>query len=217
MSNELIKRIISSLLILPLVIFIIIKGSFYFNITLLLIFLISVYEWLNISKNSFFSFIGIIFLAFSLMTIYQIRFNLHSDYIYLLLILIICIGSDVGGFIFGKIIKGPKLTKISPNKTYSGMMGSFILPILIIYLLSEKNFSFFKITLDLKNILFIFYVSLISQLGDLVISFFKRTANLKNTGKLIPGHGGLLDRIDGMIFAFPFSYLIILILDINIL
>tara|TARA_B100001057_G_scaffold306524_1_gene306657 strand:- start:530 stop:958 length:429 start_codon:yes stop_codon:yes gene_type:complete len=123
----------------------------------------------------------------------------------LLFLLLICICSDVGGFIFGKTFKGKKLTKISPNKTISGSLGSFILPLILVpiffYLFLEK-FDFFQLlTLTIL-------VSLICQLGDLFISFLKRKANVKDTGDLLPGHGGILDRIDGIIFALPFGLIL---------
>ena len=122
----------------------------------------------------------------------------------------------MGGFIFGKIFKGPKLTSISPNKTYSGVIGSYLFSLVSIY--------FYIIILDLKYssnfiikiIFFTLLISTISQIGDLLISYIKRMSNLKDTGSLIPGHGGILDRIDGMIFAFPFSYIIFSLNLINL-
>ena len=96
------------------------------------------------------------------------------------------------------------------------MIGSFILPVLVVYLTSKNVSSIFLLDFNLKIIFFVSFISLISQLGDLVISYFKRIIKIKDTGYLIPGHGGLLDRIDGMIFAFPFSYLVVLIMNINI-
>lgn len=210
MNSELLKRIISSLLILPIVIFVIVKGSYYFIFFLILCLIISIYEWFKISKKNIYLYGGVFFLFISFYSIYQIRFSLNSDYMYLSLILIICVGSDLGGYIFGKFFKGPKLSKISPNKTYTGMIGSFIFPfILIHFLLSYINVNH-VINFNIQSIFFIIIVSSISQFGDLVISYFKRISNIKDTGNIIPGHGGLLDRIDGMIFAFPFSYFIIL-------
>ena len=124
-----------------------------------------------------------------------------------LFVVIICISTDIGGYVFGKSFKGPKLTKYSPNKTFAGVFGGFAFSITSMLIasniLSGPNFS-------VKLILFILMISFISQLGDIIISYFKRISNLKDTGKIIPGHGGLLDRIDGMIFAFPFSYIFIL-------
>ena len=216
MINNLLKRIISSILILPLVLFVVFKGSIYFIFFLIFCLVISIYEWSNISKKNNYLYVGILFLFFSFYTIYQLRFNVSNDYMYLLLILIICICNDLGGFVFGKILKGPKLSKISPNKTYSGMVGSFILPFLVIFLFSKIISINYTIDFNTNTTIFIITVSAISQLGDLVISYFKRVSNLKDTGNIIPGHGGILDRIDGMIFAFPFAYLTILITNIKI-
>ena len=124
-----------------------------------------------------------------------------------MIVITTCISTDLGGYIFGKIFKGPKLTKISPNKTYSGVYGSFILPIVFVTLILQNSFFLIKISLDL--IIFIVLISLVSQIGDITVSYFKRLSKIKNTGKVIPGHGGLLDRIDGMLFAIPFSYILL--------
>ena len=111
---------------------------------------------------------------------------------------------------FGKTLKGPKLTRISPNKTFSGFFGSLFLAVIIIFsllkFLNVKNL--FKDSFDIELFLIILVISLISQIGDIIISYFKRLSKIKNTGKIIPGHGGLLDRIDGMIFAFPIYYIL---------
>ena len=120
-------------------------------------------------------------------------------------IIVICISTDIGGYIFGKIFNGPKLTKISPKKTYAGMIGSFILAIV-------TGYSYVKFTSEieisqLEILLSIFFISFISQIGDLIISYFKRKAKIKHTSNIIPGHGGLLDRIDGLIFVFLILYL----------
>ena len=119
----------------------------------------------------------------------------------------------MGGYILGKLLKGPKLTKISPNKTYSGLIGGYIFSIIFIniflnysYLLNLKNIEF-----DMMIFIIVILVSSFSQVGDIIISYFKRLSKIKDTGKIIPGHGGILDRVDGMIFAFPFSYLIYLL------
>ena len=127
--------------------------------------------------------------------------------IFFLYIISICFLTDIGGYVFGKLIGGKKLSKISPNKTISGTIGSFIFSIfpLILFL----KFSSLNIIFDLNNILLCLSVSLISQLGDLFVSFFKRKAKIKDTGKLLPGHGGVLDRVDGIIFAVPFTYFLL--------
>ena len=208
MSLEFIKRILSSIILLPFTFFIIVEGSFIFVTFIIVCLFISIYEWNNMSKEKKYNKIGFIFLFFSFLCIYDLRINSDDDYITFLFIVFVCISTDIGGYIFGKLFKGPKLTKYSPNKTFAGMIGSFIFSIFSIFvfinIFSELNFS-------VKLIIFTVMISLISQIGDIIVSYFKRKSNIKDTGNIIPGHGGLLDRIDGMIFAFPFSYLLILI------
>ena len=127
--------------------------------------------------------------------------------LFFIYIISICCFTDIGGYAFGKIIGGRKLTKISPNKTVSGTIGSFIFS--IIPLIFFYNFSHLNLEFNFKNVLFNLIVSLISQLGDLFISYIKRKANVKDTGKILPGHGGVLDRVDGIIFAVPISYFLL--------
>ena len=206
MSKELTKRILSSIILIPITLFFIIKGSFLFIFFLSICLGITIYEWHMMSKKKFYRIFGFIFLFISFYTIYKLRID--NDYRFLLFVTIICVSTDVGGYIFGKIFKGPKLTKFSPNKTYAGMIGGYSLSIisatiLINFYVSEK--------FSIKWFIFVILISTISQLGDIIISYFKRLSKIKDTGKIIPGHGGLLDRVDGMIFAFPFSYLIFLI------
>ena len=123
---------------------------------------------------------------------------------------IICVSTDIGGYVFGNIFKGPKLTKISPKKTYSGVIGSFLLSLIFTNLFLDflSNVETFEFTKEM--FLFILLVSLVSQIGDIIISYFKRKSKIKDTGIIIPGHGGILDRIDGMIFALPFAYVFFL-------
>ena len=211
MSSELIKRIFSSIILLPILIYIILKGSVYFNILLLTCFLISIYEWNNIAKKKNTKFYGLFFLIISFYSIYKLRNEFYGEYNLLFFALVVCISTDLGGYIFGKIFKGPKLTKISPQKTYSGVIGSFI----TCYLFSINYYYYFKNFFSNNSVIeisiIIIVLSSVSQLGDLIISYYKRNSNLKDTGKLIPGHGGILDRIDGMIFVFPFFYFLIVI------
>ena len=208
MLDEILKRIISSMVLLFLTFFCIIKGSYFFTILLVVIFLLSSVEWHNMSKNKSYYFFGFIYLIISLFCVFKLRFDFVSDASLFLLITIICILTDIGGFIFGKIFKGPKLIKYSPNKTYSGLIGSFFLAYTIIPL--NYFIDFTSENSLLKISIFIFIVSGTSQLGDILISYFKRASKIKDTGSIIPGHGGILDRIDGMLFAFPMSYLMIL-------
>ena len=209
MKNEIYKRVFSSILLIPLALFFIIKGSFFLIFFLISCFIITSYEWHLMTKKNKFSSIGYIFFIFSFYSVFELRNNLQGDYFYILLVTIICVGTDVGGYLFGKIFKGPKLTKISPNKTFSGMFGGFFLSLIFTFIyINNLNFTETKIDITLEFIFIILLISAISQLGDIIISYYKRLSKIKDTGKIIPGHGGLLDRIDGMIFAFPFSYLI---------
>ena len=131
----------------------------------------------------------------------------------ILIILSVCILSDIGGYVFGKLIGGRKLTKISPNKTISGAVGSFICSLIpiIYFFYYQSNYSMYY-SFEFKYLFLIcvifLLISLVCQLGDLFISYFKRRSKLKDTGKILPGHGGLLDRIDGIIFAVPFGILL---------
>ena len=208
MIREFEKRLLSSIILIFISIFLIVKGSVFFVFFLSVLFLAASYEWYKMNKkNNLLKFFGIIFLFISFYTTLEIRKNYNlNDF---LLIITICISTDIGGYVFGKIFKGPKLTRISPNKTYSGAFGGFLLSLIAgliftnYFLIDRKIFNE-----DLFLLILILSISMISQIGDLIISYFKRKAKLKDTGKIIPGHGGLLDRIDGMIFVFPICYLI---------
>lgn len=209
-KEEIIKRILSSIILLPTVLFFIIKGSFLFNFFIFICFLITTYEWLKLSKNNLLKLFGTIFIVISFYTIFKIRNEFDRDYFHLLLVVIICVSTDIGGYVFGNIFKGPKLTKISPKKTYSGVIGSFLLSLIFTNLFLDflSNVETFEFTKEM--FLFILLVSLVSQIGDIIISYFKRKSKIKDTGTIIPGHGGILDRIDGMIFALPFAYVFFL-------
>jgi len=211
MNSEFFKRIVSSIILIPITLFFLIKGGFFFNIFVIICFFITTYEWHNMSKNKSYNIYGILFLILSFYSIYLLRNSFEETYIYLLLVILICSLTDIGGYFFGKIFKGPKLTKISPKKTYSGMVGGYLLPIIFFYLILVFTDLFAKLEVSTSLFLFVFLISTTNQLGDILISFFKRVSKIKDTGKIIPGHGGLLDRIDGMIFAFPISYIIFLI------
>ncbi len=212
MEKELQKRILSSILIIPLALFFIIQGSAFFIFFLLILFLIASLEWIKIVKKIEIKIYGIIFLLFSFYSAFLIR---ELNLLNFLFILIICISTDIGGYFFGKTFKGPKLTKISPNKTYSGMLGGFLLSLFTSYLIFRiynPYFLDFIFNDDLIFLFIVFFISFVSQFGDLMISYFKRLSKIKNTGKIFPGHGGLLDRIDGIIFAYPTFFIIYQIL-----
>jgi phosphatidate cytidylyltransferase len=131
-------------------------------------------------------------------------------------VLIISIATDIGGYLFGKLLKGPKLTKISPNKTIAGSIGGFVLSILSIYLILKFNIIEFNdiVNFNFKNILLVFLISATNQVGDIIISYYKRLYDIKDTGNIIPGHGGILDRIDGMLLSFPIFLLTVLIFNL---
>ena len=203
MNQEIIKRILSSILILAIALFFIIKGSFFYIFFLSVFFFITSFEWYKMTKNKNYFLLGLIFLILSFLSAFLLRNIFLNDFI---LVILICISTDIGGFVFGKLFKGPKLTKISPNKTYSGMIGSFFLS--IISALLYTNYYDLVYWTDSVLLIVVILISSISQIGDLTVSYFKRKSKIKNTGKIIPGHGGLLDRIDGMLFAIPFSFIL---------
>ena len=203
MKNEAIQRILSSIILIPIALFFIIKGSFFFIFFLTIFFFITSFEWYKMTKNNNFFLFGLVFLILSFLSAFLLRNIYLNDFI---LVILICVSSDVGGFVSGKIFKGPKLTKISPNKTYSGMIGSFFLSIIFAFFFT----NYYGLIFWTDNLLLItvILISSISQIGDLTVSYFKRMSKIKHTGKLLPGHGGLLDRIDGMIFAIPFAFIL---------
>jgi phosphatidate cytidylyltransferase len=130
MSKELLKRFLSSLFLIPLVTIIIIQGGIIFNLFILICFFLTVFEWRKMSRKYNHYIPGIFFLIFSYFSIYYLVNQISDDYSYFLFILLICISTDLGGYVVGKIIKGPKLTKLSPKKTYAGMIGSFLFSII---------------------------------------------------------------------------------------
>ena len=133
--NNLTKRIFSSIILIPIAIFFILKGSFLFNLFITIIFLVASYEWFMMSKKKNYHYFGYFFLIFSFYTVYDLRNNFGDEsesLVFFLFVLLICISTDIGGFLFGKIFKGPKLTKISPKKTYAGLIGSFVLSIIAV-------------------------------------------------------------------------------------
>ena len=203
MNQEITKRILSSIIIIAVAFFFIIKGSFFFIFFLTIFFFITSFEWYKMTKNNNFFLFGLAFLILSFLSAFLLRNIFLNDFI---LVILICISTDIGGFVFGKLFKGPKLSKISPNKTYSGMIGSFFLSIISALLYT----NYYDLVYWTVNILLIavILISSISQIGDLTVSYFKRKSKIKNTGKIIPGHGGVLDRIDGMIFAIPFAFIL---------
>ena len=216
MIKEFNLRILTSVALI-IILILMIKYSVVLISLLLLIFVVSWLEFNNILekiytnnknyifKNLFKFFIFIYLLFFMKVIVDEFLQNQPNISWNLIFIISICILSDVGGYIFGKFFRGKKLTKISPNKTYSGMIGSFILSIIFCVIYSY-SISF----VDFKTIFFLtVIISLICQMGDLFISYLKRKSKIKDTGNILPGHGGLLDRIDGILFALPSGLILI--------
>ncbi len=218
MSSNFFNRIITSIFLLFFLSISLFINSFIWLFSLIIISFISYIEFNSLSKKIWKKNNNIFFLINIISVFYLICFTwiAYESYekppIEILFIILICIFSDTGGYIFGKLIGGKKLSKISPNKTISGTIGSFLLsllPIVIFMLIHDftgnEIFSF----KSLKSMfLLCLILSFICQLGDLFISYFKRKAKVKDTGNILPGHGGLLDRIDGMIFVLPAAFII---------
>ena len=199
--NNLTKRIFSSFILIPLALYFIISGTYMLIFFTSICLFVSCYEWHMMTKKKNYRFYGFLFLSFSFYTFYELSLGLSLVFF----IILICISTDIGGYVFGKMFKGPKLTKISPKKTYAGMIGGYFLSLICLTIISNYiNYTNIPIQFFILTLI----ISTVSQLGDITISYFKRLSKIKDTGKIIPGHGGLLDRIDGMIFTFPVVYLI---------
>ena len=216
MKSELLKRIITSIVIFPILLLVLINSKFYLIIFLSVFYLLSFYEVYKNSNSLKFTIISNILLLIAFYSFYYLRGDTNKELIFLCWALFTTFLSDMGGYIFGKIFGGKKLTKISPNKTYSGAFGSLVLSLLSlpILLLFQKNFLN-EILINFLQLNFYFFtllISLIAQMGDIIVSYWKRRFNIKDTGKIFPGHGGVLDRIDGLIFVLIF----LLILKISI-
>ncbi len=214
MTKESQKRIITSILLFLLVIFCIFVHKYFFITAVLIISYFAFDEIciiivrvrnLNELAKFLFKFISLFYL-FGIFVLSAMSLYFVDGPFFFLYILSICICSDIGGYIIGKSIGGKKLTKISPNKTISGSFGSFcfsIIPLLIFYNINSSEYL-----LSISNFLLCLVTSLVCQLGDLFISYLKRKAKVKDTGSILPGHGGLMDRVDGIIFAIPFVFIL---------
>ena len=207
--KEFYKRIFTSLILLPVSLFLIIYNQYLFLLFIAITLIFSLIEWfkLNIKfKISFLTLTGYLFLLNSFYLSYLLRGSSYESVLIFLWIILISIFSDIGGYVFGNIFGGLKLTKISPKKTISGSIGSFLFSLFPILIYQFLNIKFIEI--NLKFILLSLFLCSINQIGDLTISYIKRLRKIKDTGKLLPGHGGILDRIDGIIFVVPVFYLI---------
>ena len=214
-SNNLKKRIYTSLF-LVFSVFLIYNFNIFLVYFLIVLSVLSIIEFIQLTRktllrNFFLITLNIffIFYVFTFSFMFFLFSNLVGLKVVLYILLIGCIASDIGGFISGKIFKGPKLTKISPNKTYSGAVGSLILTLLII---SFLYFYFIQI-FSYKIVIVAIMTSLFCQLGDLMISFLKRKAKMKDTGNFLPGHGGVLDRLDGIFLGIPIGFITLIIIN----
>ena len=213
MSNELKKRILTSLLLILLLI----AMYFYSLVMFIAILVISIILWIEfygliskiLPKNRvkdkvlkfFYKAVSLLYLLLLVSFVIGVEIYYQNLKIYLIYAVLTAILSDIGGLVFGKTFKGRKLTKISPNKTIAGSIGSFIFSLLLIPFFFQELIKFNILSLITITLM----ISLISQLGDLFISYLKRKAKVKDTGDLLPGHGGFLDRLDGIIFSIPFG------------
>ena len=221
MSSELKKRILTSILLLSLL-----SAMYLYSFIMIgSLLIMAIIVWIEfyamvskiIKKNKFKDRLlrfmlksgSLLYLSLFVYFVFLIESHLTNLKIYLLYSVLIAILSDIGGLIFGKTFKGKKLTKISPNKTISGSIGSFVLSIFLIPIFYNNLIIYDFLTLLILTIA----ISLTSQLGDLFISYLKRKANVKDTSDLLPGHGGLLDRVDGIIFAAPLGVFLLNLLN----
>ena len=215
MNKELKKRIVTSIVLLAIILNCLFINNYSWLLLLFIISFICWFEFINLIKKIWKKrtlMILPIILSFLILCLFihtAYKFRVEGGATSVLFILSICIFSDIGGYIVGKSIGGIKLTKISPNKTISGSVGSFLFslfPLGILVILNREG------NLPGGEIFVCLLLSLACQLGDLIISYFKRLAKVKDTGKILPGHGGMLDRVDGIIFAIP-SILILQLLS----
>ncbi len=198
--NNFKKRLSVSLLAFPLI-YVLLYQKTLSNLLILIVFLFCIFEWVKIfkKKNAIF-FLGLIVLFVFLLSLLRI-YNFEEFNLTFLWLIVLTWLSDIGGYIFGKLFGGPKLTQISPNKTWAGAIGSIILSqfaFLIFFLNSNYKFNI--------NIIFMqLFLSIIGQFGDILMSYVKRKNNKKDTSSFIPGHGGFLDRVDGLIWIIIFG------------
>ena len=208
MTKEFNNRIKTSSILVTIFLLCLFINNYSWLFLIIITSLISLYEIINIGKKIFKkSFILSIFSILSVLYLTIFSFTAYKSKIFLdeygiLLILSICVFSDIGGYVVGNTIGGKKLIKISPKKTISGSIGSFLFSLLPLIFIGN-----IFITSNLNYVIFCLIISLTCQLGDLSISYLKRLAKVKDTGKILPGHGGILDRIDGIIFGVPVAFL----------
>ncbi len=204
MSN-LYKRIITSIILLPICMFFIFAGGSYIVSLLYAVLILANFEAFSVFKRKLSIIFLDVVLVIALLSILHLRNDTASSFVLLIWVIILTICSDIGGYIFGKIFKWKKFTKISPNKTLSGVLGSFIfsfMSLIILGLLVKLLFNLdFSYVLKFKYFLLAIILSFSAQIGDLIVSYLKRLEKIKDTGRILPGHGGIFDRIDSLMFS----------------
>ena len=214
MTKELQKRIFTSFILTFVLLICLFLNKFSWLILVIIASIISFLEFNNLvnkiwkKKNYSKYLINIICFFYLLLFIYSANELYNQGLELTLFILLVCIFSDIGGYIVGKTIGGKKLNKISPNKTISGCIGSFLFSIIPIFIYNIYDSSEYPIIIYI--VLSTILLSLTCQIGDLLISYFKRKAKVKDTGSILPGHGGILDRVDGIVFGLPFGLLLLI-------
>ena len=210
--NNLQKRILTSVIALPLSICLLIIGDFPLAFFLAFILFVGIYELFTVFKKTSTKVFLFLILTLSLFSTYYLR-EVASLFLYFAIA--ISISSDIGGYVFGKIFKWKKLTKISPNKTFSGVFGSYFFSLFCLYAFNQYYLEViggpkFNVTylFGINEILLTIILSTVSQAGDLTISYFKRIDKIKDTGKILPGHGGIFDRIDGLVFVVILTFVL---------
>ena len=213
-KNNLKKRIFTSLALI-FFIFLIFNSLYLMISSLLILGILSILEFFNLSKKIFnkkiyFFLSNLVFILFiSIFSFFFfLLYNFQQSKFILVVLLIGCVASDIGGYMLGKFLKGPKLTKISPNKTFSGAIGSFIFSCTLFSSLIYYETKVFNFKIVIIGLM----ISLFCQIGDLFFSYLKRKADIKDTGNLLPGHGGLLDRLDGIFFGIPLGFVTLILL-----
>ena len=222
LNNNFLIRSFTSLILIVIFLFCLFYSNYSWQILLVSFSFLCFYEFYNLitkiyNKKFFGKFLMFLFFLYMYLFYFlstNIRIKFGEEVI--LILIISCVFSDIGGYVVGKLIGGPKLSNISPNKTISGAIGSIIFTVcgtsLFLMILNNIEKNQVIAVVSIKFILWLIFMSIICQMGDLFISYLKRKANLKDTGNILPGHGGILDRVDGIIFAIPFGVITYLFL-----
>ena len=226
MTNNLLIRIITSLILITILFVGLFLNELSWKILTIIFSFLCFYEFYNLISKIFKNIIFIIitlflialYLCFFCFLLLYIRTEFGEEII--LILLITCILSDIGGYVIGKLFGGPKLIKVSPNKTISGAVGSIIFTIIgssiFVYFLKKFDEELISLGFSAKIYIWLLMMSIFCQIGDLLISYLKRKAKVKDTGSMLPGHGGILDRVDGIIFAIPLGVLAFFLLELSV-